>query len=285
MAAATEAELGAQYRIVEAVVTRVVRISPSLMRVTFGGEQVRELESGGRDQSLTVFLPRPGEDVPLVPRDFDESWYDRWRALPHDRRALLRSYTIRSQDPVNREVDIDFVLHGAPPGPAASWAATAVPGDRVILLGPALAANRSISFLPPADATRIVLAADETALPAVGGILEGLPAGAQVRAWVEIPDSQDVQRIETAAAADVEWLVRRPGERPGSAVAAAVRAAEDRVDHGLYVWIAGESGLVKTVRRHFVRDLGLDRSRVAFIGYWRLGASEEQLRAEREAEG
>jgi NADPH-dependent ferric siderophore reductase len=285
MATATEAELGAQYRIVEAVVTRVVQISPSLMRITFGGEEVRGLESGGRDQSLTVFLPRPDEDVPLVPRDFDESWYDRWRALPHDRRALLRSYTIRSQDPVSGELDIDFVLHGAPPGPAASWAAGAAPGDRVILLGPALAANRSISFLPPADATRIVLAADETALPAVGGILEWLPAEAQVRAWVEIPDSQDIQRIETAATADIEWLVRRPGRRPGNAVVEAVRAAEDEVDHGLYVWIAGESGLVKTLRRHFVRELGLDRSRVAFVGYWRLGASEEELRAEREAEG
>lgn len=153
------------------------------------------------------------------------------------------------------------------------------------LLGPALAANRSIAFLPPDDATRIVLAADETALPAVGGILEALGAGTEVRAWVEVPDAGDIQHIETAASAEVQWLVRRPGQRPGTAVAEAVRAAEAAgagAEDGRYVWIAGESSLVKTLRRHFVRECGLERSRVAFVGYWRLGASEEQLRTERE---
>ena len=286
---ATEAGLAAQYRVVEAVVTRVVRISPSFMRITFGGEEVRGLESGGRDQSLTVFFPRPGEGAPLVPHDFDESWYGRWRALPHDRRAIMRSYTVRSQDAASREVDVDFVLHGVhggdAPGPAAEWAARAVPGDRVTLLGPALAANRSIAFGPPDDATRIVLAADETALPAVGGILEALAAGTEVRAWVEVPDAGDIQDIETAASAEVQWLVRRPGQRPGTAVAEAVRAAESAgagAEGGRYVWIAGESSLVKTLRRHLVRECGLERSRVAFVGYWRLGASEEQLRTERE---
>ncbi|NUP51357.1 MAG: siderophore-interacting protein [Catenulispora sp.] len=283
-----EADLGAQYRIVEAVVTRAVRISPSLMRITFGGEQLREgLRSGGRDQSLTIFFPRPGEDIPLVPLEFDEGWYGRWRALPLGRRAIMRSYTVRSQDPVSRELDVDFVLHGehgsAPSGPAAAWAADAAPGDRVMLLGPALAANRSIAFLPPPDATRIILAADETALPAVGGILEALPAGTPVQAWVEVPDVGDLQQIATAADAEVAWLVRQPGGRPGTAVAEAVRAAMPDVDDLAYVWIAGEAGLVRTLRRHFVRDLGLDRSRVAFTGYWRLGATEEQLRTEREA--
>ncbi|MFD0634759.1 siderophore-interacting protein [Catenulispora yoronensis] len=303
----TEPDLGAQYRIVEAVVSRAVRISPSLMRITFGGEELRGLSSGGRDQSLTLFLPRPGEDTPLVPPEFDAEWYTRWRALPHDRRAIMRSYTVRSQDPVSHELDIDFVLHGVdgqashPVGPA--WAARAVPGDRVTLLGPALADNRSVAFLPPPDATRIILAADETALPAVGGILEWLPAGAKVQAWVEVPDVRDLQTIETAADVHIEWLVRQPGRRPGTAVVDAIRAAEPapaepastepppaepastEPDPGLYVWIAGESTLVKTLRRHFVRDLGLHRSRVAFVGYWRLGASEEQLRVERETEG
>ncbi|MEA5119320.1 MAG: SIP domain-containing protein, partial [Propionicimonas sp.] len=40
---------------------------------------------------------------------------------------------------------------------------------------------------------------------------------------------------------------------------------------GLYAWIAGESGVVTTLRRHLVRDLGLARSQVAFMGYWRIG--------------
>jgi NADPH-dependent ferric siderophore reductase len=36
---------------------------------------------------------------------------------------------------------------------------------------------------------------------------------------------------------------------------------------------------VKELRRHFVRELGIDRRRVTFVGYWRQGMTEEQLRA------
>ncbi|WP_372984604.1 SIP domain-containing protein, partial [Microbacterium sp.] len=40
-----------------------------------------------------------------------------------------------------------------------------------------------------------------------------------------------------------------------------------------YFWIAGESGVVTTLRRHLVKDLGIDRSQVAFMGYWRRGVA------------
>ena len=41
----------------------------------------------------------------------------------------------------------------------------------------------------------------------------------------------------------------------------------------LYAWIAGESWLVKTLRRSLVGELGLERRQVAFMGYWREGVS------------
>lgn len=42
---------------------------------------------------------------------------------------------------------------------------------------------------------------------------------------------------------------------------------------GLYAWIAGESTVVTGLRRHLVRELGMDRSQVAFMGYWRRGVA------------
>jgi NADPH-dependent ferric siderophore reductase len=42
---------------------------------------------------------------------------------------------------------------------------------------------------------------------------------------------------------------------------------------GLYTWIAGESGVVTTLRRHLVREVGLARHQVAFMGYWRKGVA------------
>lgn len=42
---------------------------------------------------------------------------------------------------------------------------------------------------------------------------------------------------------------------------------------GLYAWIAGESKVVTGMRRALVKDLGIDRHQVAFMGYWRVGVS------------
>ena len=38
--------------------------------------------------------------------------------------------------------------------------------------------------------------------------------------------------------------------------------------------IAGEAGTVKELRRYLVRDVGIDRKQVAFMGYWRQGKAE-----------
>ena len=40
-----------------------------------------------------------------------------------------------------------------------------------------------------------------------------------------------------------------------------------------YAWIAGESWMVKAMRRSLVTELGLERAQVAFMGYWREGVS------------
>ena len=42
----------------------------------------------------------------------------------------------------------------------------------------------------------------------------------------------------------------------------------------LSAWLAGEAGVIKTLRRILVIDLGIDRRSVAFMGYWRLGRAE-----------
>ncbi|HET6859486.1 MAG TPA: SIP domain-containing protein, partial [Streptomyces sp.] len=39
---------------------------------------------------------------------------------------------------------------------------------------------------------------------------------------------------------------------------------------------------VRALRRHLVRERAFDRGRVTFVGYWRRGLSEEQLREQAE---
>ncbi|MFD6904640.1 siderophore-interacting protein [Streptomyces sp. NPDC060077] len=326
--------VAAPFRFFALQVARTRRLGPSLVRVTFTGPELRDFRSDGRDQSLSLFLPQPGQSEPVVPleqgwgsprsseAESGGGWWQGWRELPDDVRAVMRSYTLRElrtdAGGHTTEVDIDFVLHGitargasAEAGPASRWAARAAAGDRVLLLGPAIADNRAIRFRPPEDTDLVLLWADETALPAAAAVLETLPAGTRARVWLEVPHSGDVQDLTTGADAEITWHVREgaagpaqsapgPGEpAPVSPVAAtarmgtgspmgtgshspmaldALRAAELPPAERPYVWIAGEAGCVRQLRRHFVGERGIDRRRVTFVGYWRHGLTEEQLR-------
>ncbi|MFI1754346.1 siderophore-interacting protein [Streptomyces sp. NPDC020571] len=291
--------VAAPFRFFSLQVVRTRRLGPSLARVTFAGPDLRAFHSDGLDQSLSLFLPHPGQAEPAVPVELGwgsprssaaESgggWWQGWRELPDDVRAVMRSYTLRAlrrdADGHTAEVDIDFVLHGVEPGsgidagPAARWAAGAAPGDRVLVLGPAIADNRAIRFRPPEDTDLVVVWGDETAVPAACAIVEALPAGTRARVWLEVPHAEDVQDLRTAADAEVTWLVRGTGGGRGAALAT-LRDAGFPPAERPYVWIAGESGCVKELRRHFVGERGIDRRRVTFVGYWRRGLTEEQLR-------
>ncbi|MFH9065637.1 siderophore-interacting protein [Streptomyces coeruleorubidus] len=279
--------VAAPFRFFSLQVVRTRRLGPSLVRVTFGGPDLHAFHSDGRDQSLSLFLPHPGQPEPVVPLELGDGWWQGWRELPDGVRAVMRSYTLRALRRDPDEIDIDFALHGIEPdasvqaGPASRWAARAAAGDRVLLLGPAVADNRAIRFRPPEDTDLVVVWGDETAVPAASAIVEALPAGTRARVWLEVPHAGDIQDLPTEADAEITWLVRdEKGDQGPSTALAALREAQLPPAERPYVWIAGESGCVKELRRHFVRERGIDRRRVTFVGYWRRGVSEEQLRAE-----
>ncbi len=195
-------------------------------------------------------------------------------------------------------------------GPAAAWAASAAVGDVLHLLGPNRALTAvgygGIDYRPGA-ASHLLLAGDETAAPALCSVLDALPRAARGVALIEVPEAGQVQPVAAPDGVDVRWLVRSPGQGVGSlllpavreqavawvaesegcaAGAPATRGAEPEdvnvdevtlweapVDNASddYAWIAGEAGVIKEIRRHLVRDLGVDRTRIAFMGYWRQG--------------
>ncbi|MEU9980161.1 siderophore-interacting protein [Streptomyces sp. NPDC050856] len=270
----------APFRFFPLQVARTRRLSPSLVRVTFtdapGSTALKGFASGGRDQSLSLFLPHPGQpDAVMPPLDGDGLYavLGAWRAMPADVRAVMRSYTVRAQRPDLAEVDIDFALH-EDGGPACRWAQRATAGDRVVVLGPTVADNTGVRFRLPADADEVLIWGDETALPAASAVLERLPAGIRARVWLEVPCAADRLEPATEADADVTWLVREEG---APRAVDAVRAAE-LTGEAPYAWIAGESGSVRELRRHLVNERRIDRRRVTFVGYWRKGMSEDALR-------
>jgi NADPH-dependent ferric siderophore reductase len=273
------------YRFFEFEVARTRRVSPSVQRVTFRGvrpEGLAEFASGGRDQRFKLFFPQPGEEVAQVPVEAGGAWYAAWRGMDPRRRALMRTYTVREQRRELGELDVDFAVH-AGPGPAAAWALRCLAGDRITALGPSEADNAGIDFRPPPGTDWILLAGDESALPALAGILEWISPATVVRAWIEIGHGDDLQALSTWSDAEITWLVRGRGRSLTQAV------REARLPGGEpYAWIGGEAGEVRELRRHLVGTgpdgRGFDRRRVTFTGYWRRGASEEELLAELVAE-
>ncbi|OEU89251.1 sialic acid transporter [Streptomyces abyssalis] len=271
-------------------VVRTRRLGPTMLRITFGGEALRHFTSGGRDQRFKLFLPHPGQDAPVVPTDAGDAWFTVWRSMDPSVRGIMRSYTVREQRRFpQHELDIDFALHGVgdpadaaaagfvPAGPASRWAATARPGDRVTILGPTVDDNGGVDFRPAPGTDWVLISGDETALPAVAGILEWLPAGTPAKVWLEVPHAEDIQTLPTAADADITWLVRDNTTDPRTDFHLASVASAQLPDGTPYAWIAGEAGTVKALRRHLVGERGFDRKRVKFTGYWRMDTTEEQL--------
>ncbi|MBT2467086.1 siderophore-interacting protein [Streptomyces sp. ISL-66] len=281
---AAPAAAARHFRFFELEVLRTRRLGASFLRITFGGASLTEFRSGGYDQSLSLFLPPAGREHTVLPSTGEDTWFAHWRGMPDEERPVMRSYTVREQRRTSEgadEVDIDFVLHGDS-SPASSWAGRAVSGRRILAIGPAVAENKSVRFQPPAATDAILMYADETALPAAAAILDGLADGSRVRAWFEVPHEDDRLVLPTRADADITWVVRESGtgrERTDRLLDV-LRAAELPAAEAPYAWIAGESATIRAVRRHFVRERGVDRRAVRFTGYWRLGASEEELLAE-----
>ncbi|CNF93170.1 siderophore-interacting protein [Mycobacterium tuberculosis] len=263
------------YAFFDVHVVRSERLGPSMVRITLGGTSLDGFATAGRDQRFKLFLPHPHQDAPVMPENSGgATWFADWRALDPGERGIMRSYTVRDHRP--GELDVDFALHdNGTSGPAARWAAAAGRGDRATILGPTGPDNGGYDFRPPPGAP-VVIAGDLTALPAIAGNLAWLPAGTSAQVWVDVPHPEDRQDLPTAADAEITWV------SPGG-LAGAVRDA--KIPDGAYAWIAGESAVVKSLRRHLVKERGLDRRAVAFTGYWRRGATEEDLLAEVEAGG
>lgn len=273
----------AETGLVTAEVIRAERISPSFVRLTIGGDDLRTWRHLGFDQWFRLALPVAGDATRFdrLADKFDTRGYLRYLTLPKATRPAIRNYTVREFRPESAEMDIDFVVHGgdehdgAPStqvgaaaaaaelaGVAAPWAVSLPLGARVALI------DQGCGYRPVAEARRVVLAGDESALPAVLGILRDLPRDTVGDAIIEIPDPADSQPDDAPEGVNVHWISRVHGTRPGEAALSSLRA--------LPVWqgpvsafVAGEQRLATGGRRHLIGDRGVEKAAIDFCGYWR----------------
>jgi NADPH-dependent ferric siderophore reductase len=244
-------------------VVRAERISPSFTRVTLAGEGLDAFPLHGYDHWFRLFLPQESGDVSFdLPARMDRRGYLRYLRMPGATRPHMRNYTVRELRPRAGELDVDFVVHGDE-GVATRWVQRAEPGARVALL------DQGRGYDIPDDTEAHLLVGDETALPAIAGILRDLPRDARGDAWIEIAEAEDAQELAAPADVRVHWVVRPQGSRPGATVLDAVRAAP-LPEAPLAAYLAGEQALPAALRRWLVNEHGVPKAAITFQGYWRM---------------
>lgn len=243
-------------------VIRTERITPHMMRVTLGGPEIASFISLGADDDIRMQLPVDFSRTPLPP----VIEFNPWRLVYPEGapEAESRAYTIRSLNHEAGEMVLDMVLHGE--GLATRWAEQARPGHVVTVAGPWGSRRIEGTF------AHYLLLGDETALPAIGRTVEGLPAGANVTVLVEVASLDDAQSWSVADRVTINsrWLVRGPKDRPGrnslllDAIASMVEPAGP-----CFVFGAGESSTLREVRRYIVANWRVDRKHLNLAGYWK----------------
>lgn len=297
------------YQPFRATVVDSTRISPSFQRVRLSG--LKEMGPAGAIHDLRIKLIIPGPaGLPELPAA--EDWFSSWQKLDPATRGAMRTYSVRDLDRENGILTVDFVLHTAPgqTGPASSWAHAAKPGDSIYVIAPHAtdAPGPGIEF-QPGESREIHILGDETALPAIARILDEWPAGLTGTVHIAVPYFQDAQALAAPAGVKVEFLPHdeasligalahlaglpspAPADKdlqPNSlssvvereilwetpAYSSSGEELGERAASDAYWWIAGESGVVKRMRRLLVKEAGVPRSAVSFMGYWKRGVSE-----------
>jgi NADPH-dependent ferric siderophore reductase len=221
---------------------------------------------------------------------FPTLWTRLWFPHPEKGEGHLsqRGYTFAATDREAGTFSLDFVLHGdlgqdasagtadigtagvgtADIGPGARWAAQARPGTRIE------AALTPARIDLPDDTSHLLLAGDLTALPAINSWCEAVPAEVAVTVAI-VAEPEEVLGLPVSSHPNSTWDWVNPAS--SAEVEPKLRAGRSLVAHlrgldldaqGLYVWAAGERGLVKDVRRVVRGVLGLGRSQQFSQFYW-----------------
>ncbi|ATL70911.1 siderophore-interacting protein [Nocardia terpenica] len=259
-------------QILTAEVVGSKRISPNFTRVTIGGAGLAGFTPMGFDQWFRLFLP--GRNGLRLPSAASNLWYAQYLMMGKEQRPVVRNYTVRGWRDAGRgefgetaELDIDFALHGEDT-PACGWACGCAVGDPVGLL------DEGIMYQAPQHGSWSLLVGDESALPAIAGVLRSAPRELRGAAYLEIAHPDDAQDLGEPEGVQVNWLPRTdPRAEVGGPALEAVRAAS-LPDSGVYAFIAGEQKLASSLRRHLANERGIPKADITFTGYWRVGRAQ-----------
>lgn len=251
-------------------VVRTEQLTPDMVRVILGGPGFQRIEwKTDTDQYIKLLF---ADSALNLRRPFDmESLRE---TLTVKQMPVTRTYTVRHVDHQREEVWVDFVLHGDE-GFAGPWAASASPGDLISFFGP------GSGYAPRPEADYHLLAGDESAIPAIAAALEALPRNAHGSATIEVSNTDGELPLTAPEGVTVTWLHRGGHPTPENLLLAEHLSGVDIPDGDVQLFIHGERGQMKKIRRHLVKERGMERKGMSLSAYWALGRIEDQFQAEK----
>lgn len=253
-------------------------LAPHMRRVRFACEDIARYAQH-TNIHLKLLFPQPGVDRPEWPT---LSASGLLRLPEGDQRLDMRTYTMRDfgvdEDGGAGWIDVDFVLH-EDAGPGSAWAAQAQPGQQIGMTGPG---GRTAT---PAD--WMLLAGDDTGLPALLRIAACLPAHTRGHVFAEVQGPQDEQPVQAPEGLRWHWLHRGRAEAGTTTLLIdALRAvpwpdALQGYPASRFVWAAGEFDIAQAVRQWARDERGLEKNEQLVVAYWRRGMSEAQFKAKK----
>jgi NADPH-dependent ferric siderophore reductase len=240
----------------------VERLTPHMVRVVLGGQELDGFTTGGPAAHFKVNFPPPGEPKLVLPE-----WGPDGPILREgQQRPLNRTYTPRRWDALAGELTVDFLLHGE--GIGSTWARQAQRGQVV-----AVSHQPGGAYKMDALADWYLIGGDESALPAIGTILEALPAACAAHVFIEAADEAEELKLDSPARFQVTWL--HHGGAPRSVGRRLEQALQEfsLPDGNGRVWVGCEAGVMRDIRRHLLNERGMNRAHVHTQGYWKYGTT------------
>jgi NADPH-dependent ferric siderophore reductase len=253
-------------RVIQTRVEDVRRLTPHLIRVVVGGEDLEGFGAGEfTDHYVKLQIPPQGAPY-SAPFDAE----DVKARLPREQWPRVRSFTVRHWDAERNLLTIDFVDHGDV-GVAGPWASAARPGDGLQFMGPGGA------YTPDPEADWHLMVGDEAVLPAIAASLERVPEGVPVHVIVEVAGPAEEIELETPGDLRLTWLHRNGTEDGLLEAVCTLEFPEGSV----HAFVHGEASAVRAVRRHLVVDRGISRDALSVSGYWKRGRTDEGWREDK----
>lgn len=236
-------------------VIRVVLRGEELGAFELDGQLVPAMTSTGFDDVIVLCFPNPaggqvlrtqlGQDAEALSRGANP-WTE-------------REYTVRRHVPERNEIVIDFMLHGV--GIADSWVRAARVGDWLGFISPRMC--RALPVEP-----HLIAIGDATALPAICRLLDEVPTATSLEVYLIADRAATGAIVPARPGALVRWIGSHSD--PLAALRAQLARNPPRPEES-WAWLAGESGLVTSIRRILVHEHAMDRERIQFTGYWKTG--------------